>query len=57
VLVACAVDRLLDEGLEGRRAPLLLGAELTALVPPSQRVTPLDLDSTNKFVLVAIDDG
>jgi 4-amino-4-deoxy-L-arabinose transferase-like glycosyltransferase len=30
---------------------------LRAALPPNQHVTPIDLDSTNKFALVAIDDG
>lgn len=38
--------------LEHARLPML-----RATLPPSQRLTPVDLDSTNKFALVAIDDG
>lgn len=30
---------------------------LRAALPPGQALTPIDLDSTNKFALVAIDDG
>ncbi|MFT3713300.1 MAG: glycosyltransferase family 39 protein [Archangium sp.] len=44
----------------GRAFVVVEHARLSALraaLPPNQNVTPVDLDSTNKFALVAIDDG